>query len=544
MNSNEKIKIKLYGTAFFVLVAIFVSYIVFNDGGAVNTIWSLIPPVVAIVLALVTKEVYSSLFVGIATGFLLYFDLDIEKAFVGIFQGVEIDGEFVGGMIPKVANQWNIGIIIFLVLLGTLVIMINKAGGSDAYGKWARTKIKSKKTALLSTLGLGILIFVDDYFNCLTVGSVMRPITDKYKISRAKLAYIIDATAAPVCIISPISSWAAAVTGVVEGANGLEIFIKAIPYNLYAILTIIAVILIIVMDINFGPMKEHEIMAENGDLFGGKAMKDEEKINISSKGKVIDLVLPVISLIVFCVLGMIYSGGFFDSSSENFKNFVNAFANSDASIGLVLGSSVAIFVTFVFYMVRGVLEFNEIMESFPEGFKAMVPAVLILIFAWTLSGVTNLLGADVFVAGILAGSAKSLNYFLPAVLFMVSFGLAFSTGTSWGTFGVLLPIIVPIFPADSEILIITISSCLAGAVCGDHCSPISDTTIMASAGAKCNHMNHVTTQIPYVLVVALISFVGYILAGFIQSVIVLPISILVLILVLVLIKKKTNMKNV
>ncbi len=537
MTGNEKIKLKLYIGAVIILIGVFAAFAFFNEGSAVNTVWSLVPPVVAIVLALVTKEVYSSLFVGIATGFLFYFNLDVEKAFVGIFQGAEIDGEMTAGMIPKISESWNAGILMFLVMLGILVVMINKAGGSEAYGKWAQKKIKSKKTALLATFGLGVLIFVDDYFNCLTVGSVMRPITDKYKISRAKLAYIIDATAAPICIIAPISSWAAAVTGVVEGTNGLELFIKAVPYNLYAILTIVMVIAVSIMGIDIGSMREHERMAEEGDLFGGRETVSIENTRVSSKGGVIDLVMPVIMLIIFCVLGMIYSGGFFDINSENYHSFVSAFAGSNASIGLVIGSAAAVIITFVLYITRGILSFNEIMDSFPEGFKAMVPAILILTFAWTLSGVTNLLGADQFVAGLLKGSAENLNYFLPAVLFAVAFALAFSTGTSWGTFGVLLPIIVPILPVDSEILIIAISSCLAGAVCGDHCSPISDTTIMASTGAQCNHLSHVTTQIPYVLVVAAVSMIGYVMAGFMQSVAVLPISIVILLIVLVFYKK-------
>ena len=537
MTGNEKIKLKLYIGAVIILIGVFAAFAFFNEGSAVNTVWSLVPPVVAIVLALVTKEVYSSLFVGIATGFLFYFNLDVEKAFVGIFQGAEIDGEMTAGMIPKISESWNAGILMFLVMLGILVVMINKAGGSEAYGKWAQKKIKSKKTALLATFGLGVLIFVDDYFNCLTVGSVMRPITDKYKISRAKLAYIIDATAAPICIIAPISSWAAAVTGVVEGTNGLELFIKAVPYNLYAILTIVMVIAVSVMGIDIGSMREHERMAEEGDLFGGRETVSIENTRVSSKGGVIDLVMPVIMLIIFCVLGMIYSGGFFDINSENYHSFVSAFAGSNASIGLVIGSAAAVIITFVLYITRGILSFNEIMDSFPEGFKAMVPAILILTFAWTLSGVTNLLGADQFVEGLLKGSAENLNYFLPAVLFAVAFALAFSTGTSWGTFGVLLPIIVPILPVDSEILIIAISSCLAGAVCGDHCSPISDTTIMASTGAQCNHLSHVTTQIPYVLVVAAVSMIGYVMAGFMQSVAVLPISIVILLIVLVFYKK-------
>ncbi len=537
MTGKEKLKLKLYIGAAIMLVSIFIIFALTNKTGAQGTIWSLVPPIVAIILALVTKEVYSSLFIGISTGFLLYCNLNIEKAFVSIFQGVEVDGKMTGGMIPKIADSGNVGILMFLIMLGTLVVMINKAGGSEAYGKWAENKIKTKKTALLATFGLGVLIFVDDYFNCLTVGSVMRPITDKHQISRAKLAYIIDATAAPICIIAPISSWAAAVTGVVEGTNGLELFIRTIPYNLYALLTIVMVIATSIMNINFGSMKEHERLAQKGDVFGGREIIIDKNIVSSSKGKVIDLVLPVIMLIIFCITGMIYSGGFFDIGNKNFHNFINAFAGSNASVGLVIGSAAAVLVTFVFYISRGVLNFEEIMSAFPEGFKAMVPAILILTFAWTLSGVTNLLGADVYVAGILADKAESLNKFLPCVIFIIAFGLSFSTGTSWGTFGVLLPIIVPILPIDSEILIISISSCLAGAVCGDHCSPISDTTIMASTGAQCNHLAHVTTQLPYVIFVAVIVFIGYILAGFIQSVIVLPISILMLLIALYSFKK-------
>lgn len=537
MTGENKIKLKLYAGAVFIIAAIFILFALTGKGNASGTIWSLVPPLVAIVLALVTKEVYSSLFVGIATGFILYFNMNIEQAFVAIFQGVEVDGVMTAGMIPKISSSWNVGILVFLVMLGTLVVMINKAGGSEAYGKWAKTKIKTKKTALLATFGLGVLIFVDDYFNCLTVGSVMRPITDKHKISRAKLAYIIDSTAAPICIIAPISSWAAAVTGVVEGANGLELFIRAIPYNLYALLTIVMVIATSAMGINIGSMKNHEKLANEGDVFGGREKVADDTTAVSSKGKVIDLVLPVALLIIFCVTGMVYSGGFFDTTNENYHNFINAFAGSNASIGLVLGSAATVIVTFVLYISRSILNFDDIMSSFPEGFKAMVPAILILTLAWTLSGVTNLLGADMYVAGILADKAESLNRFLPAVIFVTGFGLAFSTGTSWGTFGVLLPIIVPILPMGSEILIIAISSCLAGAVCGDHCSPISDTTIMASTGAQCNHIAHVTTQLPYVIFVAVISFVGYIIAGFVQSVVVLPVSIAILLIALIVYKK-------
>lgn len=520
------------GTAV-ILVAVFVIYaLTRGENGAQNTFWALVPPIVAIALALITKEVYSSLFIGIVTGALLYTNLNVLDAFVAIFTGVEnADGEMVGGMIPKIADSWNVGIMIFLVVLGIIVVLMNKAGGSAAYGKWASNKITTRKGALLSTFGLGVMIFVDDYFNCLTVGSVMRPITDKHQISRAKLAYIIDATAAPICIIAPISSWAAAVTGVVEGTNGLELFVKSIPYNLYALLTIVMVIAISAMDFDFGPMKLHEDNARKGDLFttAARPFANTEDIKPSSKGKVIDLVLPVVALIVSCVLGMVYSGGFFNSSSDYYMDFINAFATCDAPVGLVLGSVMALIITFLIYIPRGVLSFKEFMNCFPEGFRAMVPAILILVFAWTLSGVTNNLGAATYVAELVKETAGALNSFLPAILFLIAVGLAFATGTSWGTFGILLPIIVPILPANSELLIIAISSCLAGAVCGDHCSPISDTTIMASTGAQSDHVNHVSTQLPYALFVAGISFLGFLLAGFVQSaLIVLPICIAVL----------------
>lgn len=533
--SNQKTRksLVLYGITVVVLILLFVIYAVTNGGnGAQNTFWALVPPIVAIALALLTKEVYSSLFIGIATGALLYSDLNLEKAFVGIFQGFEnADGEMAGGMIPKIADSGNVGILIFLVVLGILVVLMNKAGGSAAYGKWAATKIKGKRGASLATFGLGALIFVDDYFNCLTVGSVMRPITDSHKISRAKLAYIIDATAAPICIIAPISSWAAAVTGVVEGYNGLDLFIRSIPYNLYALLTIVMVISISVLNLDYGPMKRHEDNAARGDVYTTKERPyaDAVEEKFSSRGKVIDLVLPVVCLIVCCILGMIYSGGFFDPANENYMDFVMAFANCSASLGLTLGSALALILTFLIYIPRKVLTFRQFMDSFAEGFKAMVPAILILVFAWTLSGMTNTLGADVFVAGLLKESAGAFNIFLPAILFLIAVGLSFSTGTSWGTFGILLPIVVPVLPANSELLIITISACLAGAVCGDHCSPISDTTIMASTGAQCDHVNHVSTQLPYALTVAAVSFIGYILAGFVQSVyVVLPVSILLL----------------
>ena len=500
-----------------------------------STIFSLLPPVIAIALALITKEVYSSLFVGILVGGGLYavgpdgFNLET------MFNTIMTDG-FIG----KLADTWNMGIIIFLVVLGVIVVLMNKAGGSRAYGEWAKKKIKSRRGAMLATFGLGALIFVDDYFNCLTVGSVMRPVTDSHKISRAKLSYIIDATAAPICIIAPISSWAAAVSGVVEGTDGLELFIKTIPFNLYALLTIVMVVMISALNIDFGPMKKHEINAMNGDLYTTEARPyaNVNETPVSSKGKVIDLILPVVILISLCIIGMVYTGGFFAGES-----FINAFANCDAAYGLALGSIIALVVNIVYFMVRRVLSFKDCMEAIPEGFKAMVPAILILTFAWTLSAMTNNLGADVFVEGLVDATAGKLTYFLPAILFLVAVGLAFATGTSWGTFGILIPIIVPLFAATDTMLVVCIAACLAGAVCGDHCSPISDTTIMASTGGQCDHVNHVSTQLPYALTVAAASFVGYLLAGFVpNALVVLPVSIAILVVALLVIKAVTKKK--
>ncbi|NLK98466.1 MAG: Na+/H+ antiporter NhaC family protein [Epulopiscium sp.] len=495
------------------------------------TFWSLFPPVVAIVLALITKEVYSSLFIGIVCGALMHANFNPLTAF---------NTMFTDGFISSLADSWNVGILIFLVVLGTIVSLINKAGGSAAYGQWASQKIKTRKGAMLSTFGLGVLIFVDDYFNCLTVGNVMRPITDKFKISRAKLAYIVDATAAPICMIAPISSWAAAVTGVVEGYDGLDLFIRAIPYNLYSLLTIATIIFITLMEIEFGPMKTHEENAVlRNDLYTtpDRPYEGQDGEVSAGKGKVMDLIIPVGILIAFCILGMLYTGGILDG-----VNVVDAFANCDASLGLSLGSSLALLIIIVYYLVRKVLSFNECMECFPNGFKAMVPAILILTFAWTLSGMTSLLGAKEFVSGIFGGSAANLKIFLPAIVFIVATGMSFATGTSWGTFGILLPIVVAV-GLEPELLVISISACLAGAVCGDHCSPISDTTIMSSTGAMCNHINHVSTQLPYALTVAAVSFVGYILAGLIQSAwIVLPISMAMMFATLLGIKLLTANK--
>lgn len=499
---------------------------------AVGSLWSLLPPIVAIGLALITKEVYSSLFIGILTGGFLY-AAATGSGFSGMFETVVRDG-----VIANIAVSYNAGILVFLVVLGTIVVLMNKAGGSRAYGEWASAHIKTRAGACLSTFGLGVLIFVDDYFNCLTVGSVMRPITDKHQVSRAKLAYLIDATAAPVCIIAPISSWAAAVAGTVEGVNGISLFIRTIPYNLYALLTLLMVFFIALSDVDYGPMKHHEENAKKGDLFTTrrKAYAEDAKPQ-HSRGKVIDLILPVTLLILFCVIGMIYTGGFF--SGESLRD---AFANCDASLGLAIGSLSALVVVILYFLCRRVLTFTECMDSVTDGFRQMVPAILILTFAWTLKTMTGLLEAGSFVSGIVE-QANAVRILLPVILFVVAVGLAFATGTSWGTFGILIPIVTGVFSADlaavqesgaiPPMVIICISACLAGAVCGDHCSPISDTTIMASTGAQCDHVNHVSTQLPYAFTVAAVCAVGYLLAGFIQNVfVVLSVSAILLLAVL------------
>lgn len=484
---------------------------------AKGTLWSLFPPVIAIGLALITKEVYSSLFVGILSGGIIYAAAS-GTGFEGTFKAVVQDG-----LITNLSNAYNVGILVFLVVLGIIVVLMNKAGGSRAYGEWAAAHIKSRRGVALSTFFLGVLIFVDDYFNCLTVGSVMRPITDKHNISRSKLAYLIDSTAAPICIIAPISSWAAAVSGTVEGVNGISLFINTIPYNLYAFLTILMVIFISVSDTDYGPMKIHEDNAKNGDIFTTKNKTYEQDAQpVTERGRVIDLILPVAVLIVFCIVGMIYTGGFFSGT-----DFVMAFANCDAAYGLSLGSISALIVIIAYYMFRRVLKFNECMDSIAAGFKQMVPAILILTFAWTLKTMTNHLEAGAFVSGVVQ-SATALSVLLPVILFVVAIGLAFATGTSWGTFGILIPIVTSVFEAElanisqtgeiPSMVIICISACLAGAVCGDHCSPISDTTIMASTGAQCDHVNHVSTQLPYALTVAAVCVVGYLLSGFVHNV--------------------------
>lgn len=499
---------------------------------AKGTLWSLFPPVIAIGLALIAKEVYSSLFVGILSGGIIYAAAS-GTGFEGTFKAVVQDG-----LITNLSNAYNVGILVFLVVLGIIVVLMNKAGGSRAYGEWAAAHIKGRRGAALSTFFLGVLIFVDDYFNCLTVGSVMRPITDKHNISRSKLAYLIDSTAAPICIIAPISSWAAAVSGTVEGVNGISLFINTIPYNLYAFLTILMVIFISASDTDYGPMKIHEDNAKNGDIFTTQNNTYEQDAQpVTERGRVIDLILPVAVLIVFCVVGMIYTGGFFSGT-----DFVTAFANCDAAYGLSLGSISALIVIIAYYMLRRVLKFNECMDSIAAGFKQMVPAILILTFAWTLKTMTNHLEAGAFVSGVVQ-SATALSVLLPVILFVVAIGLAFATGTSWGTFGILIPIVTSVFDAElanvsqtgeiPSMVIICISACLAGAVCGDHCSPISDTTIMASTGAQCDHVNHVSTQLPYALTVAAVCVVGYLLSGFVHNVfIVLGFSLALMLAVL------------
>lgn len=491
-----------------------------------GTLLALLPPVIAIALALLTKEVYSSLFVGILAGSLIYSNWNLWDMILNSFNV----------MIGKICDSWNVGILIFLVLLGMMVSMINKSGGSAAYGSWAAKRIKSKTGALVSTCVLGVMIFIDDYFNCLTVGSVMRPVTDKHKISRQKLAYIIDSTAAPVCIIAPISSWAAAVSSVAPEGEGLSLFIRSIPYNLYALLTLFTVLFMAYLKLDFGKMKAAELEAAS------QVLAEEAEDAKVGKGTVLDLILPIIALILCCVTTMIYTGGFFDPDSGVYMNFVDAFAGCDASMGLVLGSFLALAFTFMLYLPRKVITFNEFAGSFVDGFKAMTSSVLILIFAWTLSGVTNQLGAKVFVAELVRGAAGGLANFLPAIIFLIGCFLAFSTGTSWGTFGVLLPIVCAVFPSG-ELMVVSVAACLAGAVCGDHCSPISDTTIMASAGAGCDHISHVSTQLPYALTVAAVSFVGYLLAGFVQNAwIVLPVSLILMVAVLLTIRSREMRK--
>lgn len=507
---------------------------------AYATILSILPPLIAIVLALITKEVYSSLFIGILAGGLIYSRLNLETTMVHVFKE---------GFIDTVADSYNIGIIIFLVLLGALVAMMNKTGGSAAFGRWTSKHIKTRVGAQLATVALGVLIFVDDYFNCLTVGSVMRPVTDRNKISRAKLSYLIDATAAPICIIAPISSWAAAVAGFAKGAgstSGMSLFIQAIPYNFYALLTIAMMIFIAVSNFDYGPMKKHETNAANGDLFTtGNDFAEAKEEQVGTKGKVCDLVIPIVVLIACCIFGMIYSGGFFDAEGECYMDFISAFSNSDASVGLVFGSFITLIISVIYFMCRRVISFKDCMDSIPEGFKAMVPAILILVCAWTLKTMTDSLGAKVCISQFIESRAAGLQSFLPAIIFVIAVGLSFATGTSWGTFGILIPIVLSVFSGtDGNITIIAVSACMAGAVCGDHCSPISDTTIMASAGGQCNHINHVSTQLPYALTVAAVSFVSYVIAGFIrQWYIALPIAMVLMLATLFVLKAVLGKKK-
>ena len=545
---------KQIGMLIFLAVIVILLFVTANTSGVITdpenyqcgvyaTVFALLPPVIAIGLALITKEVYTSLLAGIITGGLLYSNFNLELMINTIFFQED------GGMVYKLADAWNVGILVFLVMLGILVSMLNKAGGSAAFGKWASKHIKTRIGAQISVMILGVLIFVDDYFNCLTVGSVMRPVTDRHKVSRAKLSYIIDATAAPVCIIAPISSWAAAVTSSVpedSGINGFAVFLQTIPYNLYAILTLVMVLLVTVLRVDFGPMKKHEMNAIAGDLFTtpGRPYEGNEEEVINEKAHVLDLILPVAVLIASCIVAMVYTGGFFEGAS-----FVDAFAASDASVGLVLGGAVTLVFTFIYYMMRDVLSFEEFAKCIPEGFQSMIAPILILTMAWTLSGMTNLLGAKYFVADLVANSASAMQGFLPMIIFLVAAFLAFATGTSWGTFSILIPIVIGVFP-EGQMMVISIASCLAGAVCGDHCSPISDTTIMASAGGHCEHVNHVVTQLPYVLVVGSVCMVGYLLIGIFKVVgldaivwLTLPICIVLLCVVLFVIRTKNGGKE-
>ena len=522
-----------------VLLSLSVTMVFAEEAGGAETAsrfymtpWALLPPVIAIGLALLTKEVYSSLFVGIITGALLYSDFSFEGTLTHAFND---------GIVASLSDPYNVGILVFLVVLGILVQMMNRAGGSAAFGRWASSRIKTTAGAQLATIALGTLIFIDDYFNCLTVGSVMRPVCDNRRVSRAKLAYLIDATAAPVCIVAPVSSWAAAVSSYVSDGNGLYLFIRAIPFNFYALLTFVMMIFLAVSGLDYGPMEKHERNAkENGDIFSGMQDKSSQmNENANPKGKVVDLILPISVLIVSCVIGMIYSGGFFQG-----ENFVTAFSNSDASVGLMLGSAVTLVITAVFYLIRGVLSFREITDCIPEGFKAMVPAILILTFAWSLKAMTDSLGAKQFVEMVVTDHASGFRSFLPAIIFAIACMLSFATGTSWGTFGILIPITLGVFPLSDPLGVVCVSACMAGAVCGDHCSPISDTTIMASAGAQCDHVTHVSTQLPYAMTCALVSFVAYIIAGFVPNAfIALPAAVLLMVVTMSVIRHVLKQKE-
>ncbi len=534
---NKKTIFTIVATLIMMLATSLVVFATGEEGEEVvskfySTFWALVPPIVAIGLALITKEVYSSLFVGILLGGFLASDWNPVAA---------LDNVVNEGVIAAVSG--TAGIFVFLVILGAIVALVNKAGGSAAFGRWAEVHIKSRVGAAIATFVLGVLIFIDDYFNCLTVGSVMRPVTDRHKISRAKLAFIIDATAAPICMIAPVSSWAAAVSEFTEGTgfSGIELFVRAIPYNFYSLLMLVFVVAIAVMKFDFGPMKLHEFNAmTKGDLFTSGKTEDNSEVGAENpKGRVIDLILPVIVLVVFSVIGLLYVGGFFAGD-----DFITAFGNTDATVGLPWGAIIALIVTIIYLIARRVVTFKEAMECIPKGFIAMVPAILILTFATALKNMTGLLGAAEFVEMLMDSAAAGLANFLPAIIFLVACVLAFATGTSWGTFGILIPIVTAIFDPTSELLIIGVSACLAGAVCGDHCSPISDTTIMSSAGSQSNHINHVSTQLPYAITVALVSFVVYLIAAFIQNAIaLLAIAVVLLLAVLFVIKYVTKDKQ-
>ena len=507
------------------------------------TAWSLLPPLVAIILALITKEVYSSLLIGIIIGSVFYAISGAGFSFETFFTGIFFSD---GGIITNLADSWNMGIMVFLVVLGIIVALMNKAGGAAAFGRWAGKHIKTRVGAQICTVVLGVLIFVDDYFNCLTVGSVMRPITDSHKVSRAKLSYLIDATAAPVCIIAPISSWAAAVTSYVpeeSGVNGFLVFLRTIPFNLYAILTIIMMLVLAIFKFDFGPMKKHETNAlEKGDLYTTESRPygdDEGVEDFNADGSLWDLVLPVIVLIIACIVCLAYTGGLFDG-----ETFIDSFANADAAMGLVLGSGIALVFTFIYYMLRRVVSFKDFMGCFPEGFKAMVPAMLILTLAWALGSTTKYnLGSTDFVQNLLA-NADTLKNFLPVILFMIACFIAFSTGTSWGTFGIMIPIVCSIYDSGSPYLTIAIAAAMGGAVMGDHCSPISDTTIMASAGGHCDHVNHVSTQLPYAVTVAVCCAIGYLISAFTTKIwIILPAAIIIELIVLFVIRGITSKKD-
>ncbi len=535
MNHNVKKAVSIIA----VILLFMTAFTVFAENGGAETsmfagtFWAMVPPLVAIALALITKEVYSSLFIGILLGGLLVSNWNPVGA---------LDNIVNEGIIGAVSG--TAGIFIFLVILGAIVALINASGGSAAFGRWAAKNIKSRVGAMFATFILGILIFIDDYFNCLTVGSVMRPVTDSHKISRAKFAYLIDATAAPICMIAPVSSWAAAVAEFTEGTgySGIELFIRAIPYNFYSLLTFVFIISIILMKFDYGPMKLHEFNAmHNNDLFtsGKEDVQSVEETNVNPKGKVIDIIFPVIVLCVFSVIGLLYVGGFFAGD-----NLITAFGNTDATVGLPWGALVALIVTIIYLIARRVVTFKDAMACIPKGFNAMVPAILILTFATALKNMTGLLGAAEYVEGLMNSAAAGLANFLPAIIFLVACVLSFSTGTSWGTFGILIPIVTAIFEPTSEFLIIGVSACLAGAVCGDHCSPISDTTIMSSAGSQSNHINHVSTQLPYAITVAAISFVTYLVAAvFPNPVVLLPLGAVLTVATLFIIKKITVKTN-